>query len=67
MSTHEYHIVYEEGAHNWSAYVEDLPGTCITTGATREECERNMREAIEFHVEGLSPQEHGQLTQEAQA
>ncbi len=67
MSTREYHIVYEKGAHNWFAYVEDLPGACIATGATPEKCERNMREVIEFHVEGLSPQERGQLKQEAQA
>lgn len=57
MSTDKYHIVYEEGTHNWSAYVEDLQGTCIATGATREECARDMQEAIEFHIEGLSPRE----------
>ena len=30
----------------------DLPG-CISTGKTREETERNMREAIDFHLEGM--------------
>jgi len=37
---------------NLSAYVPDLPG-CITTGQTVEEIERNIREAIELHLEGL--------------
>ena len=36
----------------YSAYSPDLPG-CVSTGATREEVESNMREAIEFHLEGL--------------
>jgi len=30
----------------------DLPG-CVSTGASREECERNMHEAIAFHLDGL--------------
>ncbi len=30
----------------------DLPG-CIATGKTKVETERLMREAIEFHVEGM--------------
>ena len=34
------------------AYVPDLPG-CITTGTTREETERLIREAIEFHLAGM--------------
>ena len=37
---------------NYSAYVPDLPG-CVSTGDTREEVERNIREAIEFHLEGI--------------
>ncbi len=48
----KYAIVIEQGAGNWSAYVPDLPG-CITTGRTVEEIERNIREAIELHIEGL--------------
>ena len=47
-----YAIVIEQGANNFSAYVPDLPG-CITTGRTREEIERNIREAIELHLEGM--------------
>jgi predicted RNase H-like HicB family nuclease len=48
----KYAIIIEQGANNLSAWVPDLPG-CITTGRTVEEIERNMREAIEFHLEGL--------------
>lgn len=48
----EYTVIYERGANNWSAYVPDLPG-CIATGKTREELETLIREAIEFHIEGM--------------
>ena len=45
-------IIIESGKRNFSAYCPDLPG-CITTGKTEEETIKNMREAIEFHLEGL--------------
>ena len=45
-------VVIEKGPRNYSAYVPDLPG-CIATGKTLEEVETNMREAIEFHIEGM--------------
>jgi len=47
-----YLIVIEETKTGYSAYSPDLEG-CIATGATREEVEKKMREAIEFHLEGL--------------
>lgn len=47
-----YLIIVEETGTGYSAYSPDLPG-CVSTGRTREEVERNMREAIEFHVEGM--------------
>lgn len=47
-----YLIVIEKSETGFSAYSPDLPG-CVSTGATVEETERNMREAIEFHIEGL--------------
>jgi predicted RNase H-like HicB family nuclease len=47
-----YAIVIEKAANNYSAYVPDLPG-CIATGGTVEETERLIREAIEFHIDGL--------------
>lgn len=48
----EYLIVIEKANGNFAAYSPDLPG-CIATGATREEVEANMREALLFHLEGL--------------
>ena len=48
----KYAIVIEWGLHNLSAYVPDLPG-CVTTGRTVAEIERNILEAIEFHLEGM--------------
>lgn len=45
-------VLYESGKRNWSAYVPDLPG-CIATGKTREQVEQVIREAIEFHIEGM--------------
>ena len=47
-----YAIVIEKAESNYSAYVPDLPG-CIATGATVEEAESQIREAIEFHLDGL--------------
>jgi predicted RNase H-like HicB family nuclease len=47
-----YAVVIEKAEGNFSAYVPDLPG-CIATGATREETEQHMREAIRFHIDGL--------------
>jgi predicted RNase H-like HicB family nuclease len=47
-----YLVVVEEGATSFGAYVPDLPG-CVAAGETREEVLRLIREAIEFHIEGL--------------
>ncbi len=47
-----YAIVVEKTENNYSAYVPDLPG-CVATGLTVEETECEIREAIEFHIEGL--------------
>jgi predicted RNase H-like HicB family nuclease len=48
-----YSTVVEKAENNYSAHVLDLPG-CVATGNTVEETEREMREAIEFHIEGLN-------------
>lgn len=48
----KYLIVIEETETGFSAYSPDLPG-CVSTGQTLAETERNMREAIEFHIQGL--------------
>lgn len=45
-------IVVEPTASGFSAYAPDVPG-CVATGTTREAVERTMREAIEFHLDGL--------------
>jgi predicted RNase H-like HicB family nuclease len=47
-----YAVVIENAGRNFSAYVPDLPG-CVATGATVDETERAIREAIEFHIDGL--------------
>ena len=47
-----YLIIIEDTATGFSAYAPDLPG-CVATGATREEIEEEMHDAIEFHIEGL--------------
>lgn len=49
---HRFLVVIEKTDNNYSAYSPDLPG-CVATGKTREEVERNMREAIEMHIKGL--------------
>jgi predicted RNase H-like HicB family nuclease len=47
-----YLIVIEQTEGGYASYSPDLPG-CVSTGKTREEAELNMREAIEFHIDGL--------------
>ena len=47
-----YAIVIEKAESNYSAYVPDLPG-CVATGKTVKEVEGEIREAIDFHLEGL--------------
>ena len=47
-----YMVVIEKGDTSWGAHVPDLPG-CVAVGETREEVLRLIREAIEFHIDGL--------------
>jgi predicted RNase H-like HicB family nuclease len=47
-----YAIVIEQANGNLSAYVPDLPG-CVATGDTIATVEREIRDAIRFHIEGL--------------
>ena len=42
-----YAVVIEKTDTGYSAYVPDLPG-CASVGGTREEMDRNIREAIEL-------------------
>jgi predicted RNase H-like HicB family nuclease len=47
-----YLIIVEKTSTGFSAYSPDVPG-CVATGSTRSEVEREMHDAIEFHIEGL--------------
>jgi predicted RNase H-like HicB family nuclease len=48
----EYLIIIEKTSTGYSAYSPDLQG-CIAAGSTKSDVEKNMHEAIEFHLEGL--------------
>lgn len=45
-------VILEKTATGFSACSPDLPG-CVATGRTRKAVEKEMRDAIEFHIEGL--------------
>ena len=47
-----YLVIYEQGADSWGAYSPDLPG-CTAVGASRDEVEQLMREAVEAHMDVL--------------
>jgi predicted RNase H-like HicB family nuclease len=47
-----YAVVIEKGERNYSTYVPDLPG-CVSVGDTPEEAKAEIRDAIEFHLEGM--------------
>jgi predicted RNase H-like HicB family nuclease len=48
----KYLIIVEKTESGYSAFSPDVPG-CGSTGETKAEVERNIQEAIEFHLEGL--------------
>jgi predicted RNase H-like HicB family nuclease len=54
MRFYSFEIVIEKEAdgEGYSAYSPSLPG-CFSNGRTLEEAKRNMREAIQQHVEAL--------------
>ena len=47
-----YAVVIERIETGYSAYVPDLPG-CVATGSTIDETAQEIRDAIEFHIDGL--------------
>jgi predicted RNase H-like HicB family nuclease len=51
--TRRYLVIYESGPTNMSGFAPDVPG-CASTGRTLEEMRTNLREALEFHLEGLA-------------
>ena len=53
----QYLVIVEQGPASFGAYVPDLPG-CIATGESRDEVLQLIREAIEFHIEGLREDGH---------
>ena len=52
IKMHKYLVIFEKVNKNYSAYSPDIPG-CIATGKTRDEAEKNIKQAIRFHIEGL--------------
>ena len=47
-----YAVVIERGKRNYGAHVPDVPG-CVAVGDTVQEALANIREALEFHFEGM--------------
>jgi len=45
-------VILEKADSGYSAYVPDLPG-CVSTGGSISEIKTNIRQAIEFHIEGM--------------
>ena len=54
----QYLVVIERGSSSYGAYVPDLPG-CMAVSESRAKVEALIREAIEFHIEGLREQGEG--------
>jgi predicted RNase H-like HicB family nuclease len=48
----KYAVIIEKGSTSYGAYIPDLPG-CVAVADTVEEVEKLIREAIEFHLEGM--------------
>jgi predicted RNase H-like HicB family nuclease len=48
----QYVVIIEKGPTSYGAYVPDLPG-CVAAAETEDEVRQLIREAIEFHLEGL--------------
>ena len=59
----KYTVVIERTSNNYAAYVPDLPG-CVATASTREELLEEIREAVDFHIEGM--REDGEAIPEPQ-
>lgn len=60
----KYLVVYEKSSTGWGAYAPDLPGLGVA-GKTMEEVKDLIREAIEFHLEGM--RQHGESVPEPSA
>ncbi len=60
----KYTVVIERTSNNYAAYVPDLPG-CVATAINREDLLEEIRDAIEFHIEGM--REDGEPVPQPQA
>jgi predicted RNase H-like HicB family nuclease len=47
-----YLVIVEKTKTGFSAFSPDLPG-CVATGATKRQTEKNMKDAIAFHLDGM--------------
>jgi predicted RNase H-like HicB family nuclease len=52
----KYVVIYEKSATGWGAYAPDLPGLGVAA-ETLDEAKNLIREAMEFHLEGM--RQHG--------
>ncbi|HEY3974582.1 MAG TPA: type II toxin-antitoxin system HicB family antitoxin [Candidatus Sulfotelmatobacter sp.] len=53
----KYLVIYEKSATGWGSYAPDLPGLGVAA-KTLEEAKEVIREAVDFHIEGM--REHGE-------
>ena len=60
----KYTVIIEKTSNNYAAYVPDLPG-CVATADSRDALLEEIREAIQFHIEGMI--EDGEPVPEAKA
>lgn len=54
----KYLVIYEKSSTGWGAYAPDLPGLGVAA-TTLDEAKDLIREAIEFHLEGM--RQHGEI------
>jgi len=50
-----YAVIIEQGETSRGAYVPGLPG-CVAVAETEDEVMALIKEAIEFHLEGIKPE-----------
>lgn len=60
----KYLVIYEKSESGWGAYAPDLPGLGVA-GSTLDEVKSLIREAVEFHLEGM--RQHGEAIPEPSA
>jgi predicted RNase H-like HicB family nuclease len=52
VNPERFRAVYEKSSTGYAAHVPNLPG-CIATGRTLAKCQQQVREAVQFHLEGM--------------